>query len=261
MSFGPTIVISDVHFGAIPAGNERSFLDFLDSLAERTRDVVIAGDLFDFWFEYRRVIPRRHFPVLRRLAGLRDEGVRIRFVGGNHDAWTGEFLRADLGIELLGGTTRTVVGGRRTLLAHGDGLAGGDWGYRALKAVTRSRIASGLFRLVHPDFSLPLVGRVSETPKRHDRGPDAETSRADRLSDHAADLLREDSELELVIFGHTHRPEIREVEPGRHYLNAGDWIHHRSYGVVSQTALELRAWRESGDVALESGPPRRAIRE
>lgn len=245
----PTVVVSDAHLGAVPTRNERSFLGFLQSLPGRTEELLINGDLFDFWFEYRRVIPRRYFPVLRRLADLRDAGVRVRMVGGNHDAWGGTFLRDDLGLELLEGPLVTRVGGRRTYLAHGDGLAAGDWGYRAVRGVIRSRAATALFRLVHPDLSLPLVRRISGTPDRHESGPGAEAGRADVLSEHAASLLRDDPALELVIFGHAHRPELREVAPGRHYLNPGDWIHHLSYALVGPDTIRIRRWEEGGEAA------------
>ncbi len=243
------MVVSDAHLGAVPPASERAFLAFLQTVPDLTRDLVIDGDLFDFWFEYRSVVLREHFAALRHLADLVEAGVRIRLVAGNHDAWGGSFLRDELGVELLDGPSRLCLRGRDTLLAHGDGLGGGDLGYRLLKRLTRGRIARSAFRLVHPDLARPLVRRLSGTPDRHSAGPASEAARADRLSEHAARLLAEDPELELVVFGHAHRPELREVFPGRCYLNAGDWIHHRSYGVVARGWLELRRWA-SGESEL-----------
>lgn len=237
-----TVVVSDAHLGAVPEENERAFHTFLESVPDLADDLLINGDLFDFWFEYRSAVLREHFPTLRRLADLSDAGVRMRLVGGNHDAWGGSFLRDELGIELLEGPLRLDLRGRRTFLAHGDGLAGGDWGYRALKRIVRGRAARTAFRLLHPDLSRPLVRRFSGTPERHGAGPGGEGGRADRLARYASSLLLENPELELVIFGHAHRPELREVSPGRFYLNPGDWIHHRSYAVIGRHTLELRTW-------------------
>ncbi len=239
----PILICSDAHLGAVPADAERAFLAFLERVPELSRDLLIDGDLFDFWFEYRSVVLREHFPVLRRLAALVDAGVRVRLVAGNHDAWGGAFLREEVGLELLEGPVRLTLAGRRALVAHGDGLAGGDLGYRLIKALIRSRTARVAFRWLHPDVSRPLVRRLSGTPDRGESGPGAEEGRARVLSAHAARLLREDPSLEMVVFGHAHRPELRTVSPGRHYLNPGDWIHHRSYALVGHEGIELHRWR------------------
>ena len=232
------LVLSDAHLGAVPERSERRLAAFLEAAPERADELVVAGDLFDFWFEYRTVVLREHFGILRRLADAADRGLRIRLVGGNHDAWGGSFLREEVGVEPVDGPVTTRVGGRRTYLAHGDGLGGGDWGYRALKRVIRSRPAVEAFRLLPPDLAVPLVRGLS--------GTDGESagagSRAGPLADHAAELIRGRPDLELVVFGHSHRPRLDEVEPGRFYLNPGDWIDEFTYGVVGPETVELRRW-------------------
>lgn len=242
MSGRPTIVASDAHLGATPDASRTEFLSFLEEIPRLTDDLVLNGDLFDFWFEYPNVVIRKHFPVLRRLADLTDRGVRIRLVEGNHDGWTGSFLRDEVGLELIREPVVTTLGGRRTYLAHGDGLAGGDLGYRVFKKLTRNRISRRLFRLVPPDVSLPLVRRLSRTSHREERPGPGDLKRAAALSGYADTLLEEDPDLELVVFGHSHVPELREVGRGRHYLNPGDWIHHFTYGVVSPEGVELKEW-------------------
>ena len=238
----PTIVVSDIHLGEIPPDAEQTFLSFLESLPGKIDELLINGDLFDFWFEYRSVILRRYFPVLRRLADLVDAGVRVRLVGGNHDAWTGSFLGDDVGIELLDAPVTTALANRRAYVAHGDGLLDGEGAYRAFRGLIRSRPVRALFRLTPPDLSLPLVRRVSGTPARLEGQAGDDHERADRLGEHARALLASRPEIDLVVFGHTHRPELVEVEPERHYLNAGDWIHHRSYAVLMADSIELRHW-------------------
>lgn len=243
MERSSTIVVSDAHLGAAPERHEQAFLAFLDRVPDLGRDLLINGDLFDFWFEYETVILSRHFPVLRRLAGLIEAGVRIRLVGGNHDSWGGRFLRDDIGVELLRGPLTTTVGGRRAFVAHGDGIGGGDWGYRILKSVTRSRVASFAFRHVHPDWTAYVVRGVSRTESRH-RGDESpgNPERARRLSQFADRILQEQPDIELVAFGHSHIPELREVEPGRFYLNSGDWIHHCTWAEVSPESVTLNRW-------------------
>lgn len=244
MSASPTVVASDAHLGAVPPASEERFLDFLDAVSRTADDLVLAGDVFDFWFEYRSAVLREHFPALRALADVVDAGTRVRWIGGNHDAWAGSFLRDQVGLELLDAPLVTDVGGRKAFLAHGDGLAGGDWGYRILKAVLRSRPAGALFRLLHPDLGAALARRASHTSTeaRGDGPAGRKKDRAEALSRHAARLLEDDPSLDLVVLGHAHRPELTEVEPGRHYLNPGDWIHSFTYGVVGPDGVELRRW-------------------
>lgn len=235
------LVISDAHLGAAPERARRRLMTFLERVPGSADELVIDGDLFDFWFEWTSTVPSRHFDVLRSLARIVEAGVGVRLVAGNHDAWGGAFLRREVGLELVDGPVVTRVGGRRTYLAHGDGLATGDLGYRALKAVIRSRAAEGLFRLVHPDLAHALVRRISGTA---DGGSHGARERADVLSEHADRVLAADPTLDLVVFGHTHRPELREVEPDRHYLNTGDWIEHFTYGVVTPETVSLERWEE-----------------
>ena len=237
-----TFVISDVHLGGVPADNEARFLDFLEYVAERADALVIAGDLFDFWFEYRSVVLREHFTALRGLADVVDAGVDVRMIGGNHDAWGGGFLEQEVGLRWLEGPAVTEIGGRTAYLAHGDGLADGDWSYRLLKKVVRSEPARRAFRALHPDLADRVVRRLTRTPEREAEEPSGEMERARALSEHAAEILGERRELDLVVFGHAHRPELREVDPGRHYLNPGDWIHSFSYGIVTPGGLRLDEW-------------------
>jgi len=238
-----TIVISDAHLGAAPTPNEAALMEFLAGVPDQAKDLLINGDLFDFWFEYETVILSRHFPVLRVLADLVDSGVRIRLLGGNHDSWGGRFLAEEIGIELLRGPVRVEVGGRQAYVAHGDGLGGGDWGYRALKSVIRSRPASAVFRQVHPDWSARVIRLVSRTESRHGQADAPEShGRSERLRQLATDLLASDPDLDLVIFGHCHQPELIEAAPGRYYLNSGDWLHHCSWAEVSKDHIKLNRW-------------------
>lgn len=243
MERSSTIVVSDSHLGAAPRANEEAFLAFLRTVPDRTDDLLINGDLFDFWFEYRSVVLSHHFPVLRVLAELAESGVRLRLVGGNHDSWGGRFLREEIGMELLDGPVVTEVGGRQAYVAHGDGLGGGDWSYRVLKSVIRSAPARYVFRHVHPDWTAPLIRGASRTESRHDRPADRPSrDRSAKLAAHAEKLLDEHAELDLIVFGHSHIPELREVTAGRFYLNPGDWIHHCSWGEVTKEDVRLSRW-------------------
>ncbi len=237
----PDYIASDVHLGAVPAQTERTFVDFLDHAGRDAGSVLINGDLFDFWFEYGEVIPGKHFRTLAAMSRLVDAGVRVILMGGNHDAWGGRFLREEVGVEYHTGSLRTTLGGRNSLIAHGDGLGKGDFRYRALKTVVRSRAIIGLFRAIHPEVGLRIARAVSRTDTRQDDS--AMRGRARFLEEWGKARLAEDSALSFVVCGHAHFPACVRVEPGRYYLNAGDWIRHNSYIMISpQGEPSLLSW-------------------
>jgi UDP-2,3-diacylglucosamine hydrolase len=227
----PDFIASDAHLGAVPAERERAFLDFLEYIGGEAGTLLINGDLFDFWFEYGLVIPGKHFRVLAALARLVDAGIRVTLIGGNHDAWGGRFLREEVGVEFHAGLLRTTLAGKAALVAHGDGLGKGDLRYRALKAVVRSRAVIGIFRAIHPEIGLRIAHAVSRTDTRAD--DEALQGRAQFLEQWGKSRLEEDPTLNWVVCGHSHQPACVSVGSGRYYLNAGDWIRHNSYIVIS----------------------------
>lgn len=238
----PVYITSDVHLGAVPRATERAFLRFLGHVREHASRLVIPGDLFDFWFEYGDVIQGEHFRVLAGLADLVDAGLPVTVTGGNHDAWGGRFLEEHVGVSFHPGHVRTTLAGREALLAHGDGLGKGDLKYRALKIALRSRAAVWGFRALHPELGLRLARRVSSTEMKADSDP-GKTGRARFIEEWARGRLAADRSLSYVVCGHAHLPTITEVEPGRFYLNAGDWLSHWSYIVIGDDGIpELRRW-------------------
>jgi UDP-2,3-diacylglucosamine hydrolase len=239
----PAYVVSDIHLGGVPASTERAFREFLAHLSGRTRDLLINGDLFDFWFEYRSVIQARHYRVLAALADLRDAGVRIRFLGGNHDAWGGRFLREEVGIELLQEGQVIRLAGRSALVVHGDGVGAGDLGYRILRRVIRSPVSVRLFRTLHPDLGSRIAAFVSTTEGKHGTPDRANPARAEALRNWAMAALDRNPELDMVLAGHTHTPAVDQVRPGRYYVNTGDWINHFTFLVLHPgRPPEMRRW-------------------
>jgi UDP-2,3-diacylglucosamine hydrolase len=237
----PDYLVSDIHLGAVPDATERAFVAFLEHVGEHAGQLLVAGDLFDFWFEYGEVIPGRHFRTLAALARLVDAGMVVTMAGGNHDAWGGRFLREHVGLVFHTDPFTMELGGRRGLVAHGDGLGTGDIKYRALKTVLRSRAAIAGFRALHPELGLRVARAVSTTHAKADEDL-AASGRAAFLDAWAADRLLEDPSLHWVACGHAHLPVVREVEAGRYYLNAGDWITHFTYITVQDGTPTLRRW-------------------
>ena len=243
MSDTPVYVVSDIHLGGVPAATERRFRAFLEHVADHSTELVINGDLFDFWFEYRSVVLSEHYRVLAALADLRDAGVTIRFVGGNHDAWGGRFLRDEIGIELLPERAYLTLVGHRTLVVHGDGLGRGDVGYRVLRTVIRHPLSIRAFRMLHPDLGSRIARGVSSTEGKHGTPEMANARRAAALEEWARDEMAQRPELDLVLAGHTHTPVVREVGQGRFYVNTGDWINHFSYLILRPgDPPDLRTW-------------------
>jgi len=250
---GPPIYLaSDVHLGVAPPETEQAFLAWLDHCGAEASRVIINGDLFDFWFEYRSVIPRGYTRVLGALSSLVDSGVPVLLMGGNHDWWGGDFLTTEIGVDFLREPTVLDLQGTKTLLAHGDGLGSGDLGYRILRYVLRGSLTRFAFRWLHPDVGAWVARRVSTTGTHPAGSREKQEARSQFLERWAVDQLTSSPEIDLVILGHTHAPCLREVFPGRHYLNAGDWLVNKSYAVLSAgKAPRLLDWSYGGPLEPE----------
>jgi UDP-2,3-diacylglucosamine hydrolase len=238
------LVASDFHLGIAHHPHVRAIHSWLDYAADRTRHLILNGDVFDFWFEYGHVIPRGHTRILGHLAALVDAGTRIDFFGGNHDWWGGSYLAGEVGLVLHPDPTVMDLAGLRVLVAHGDGLGQGDLGYRALRWTLRSPLTRAAFRWLHPDVGARIAGRVSRTsPAPRQAAGSPVHPRVEHLTRWAEQSLMEDPDLDGVILGHTHVPQRVELAPNRYYLNAGDWLHHTTWVELNpDEAPALLAW-------------------
>jgi UDP-2,3-diacylglucosamine hydrolase len=233
--------MSDAHLGAEAPDRERArerrLHDFLTALPGRAEILYIVGDLFDFWFEYRTAIPRRHFATLGVLKRTIEAGVPIVYLHGNHDFWLGPFLRETIGADTRTGAQSVRHQGRSIWLHHGDGLIGGDLGYRLLKRVVRHPVSIGLYGLLHPDLGIPLAHWVSGLSRhsREDRPPDP-----DRLwREIAVPRLAEGHD--AVMVGHFHQAYERR-EGARAFFVLGDWIDQFTYVTLEDGEFQLRVW-------------------
>jgi UDP-2,3-diacylglucosamine hydrolase len=241
MPEGAAYFISDAHLGTDPAPleaeREARLHRFLGSLPGRAESLYVVGDLFDFWFEYRTAIPRRYFDTLTVLRRVRESGVRVVYLAGNHDFWLGPFLRDELGVETREGALDLTIQGRRIWVHHGDGLIGGDLGYRILRRVIRHPLSIRAYGLIHPDLGIPLAHWASRLSRR---------SRAGRPLD-AARLLREIAAprfaegFDAVLIGHFHFVHEHR-EDGRDFFVLGDWIESFAYAVLEAGRFRLETW-------------------
>jgi UDP-2,3-diacylglucosamine hydrolase len=242
MLAAPCYVISDVHLGHASDTVERSLIDFLRSLPGRAGSLMINGDLFEFWFEWRTVVPRSGVRVLAALMDLRDAGVPMTMIAGNHDCWGGDVLR-DAGVAFQTGSWEGVLGGWRTRVEHGDGLrAREDRGYRALRRVLRNPLAIRAYRMLHPDFATRLAMGSSQRSRNYQPRDEGRGLRAV-----AADALKAQPGLELLIYGHSHVATLERMPTGNVYANAGSWLDAPTYLVATAERIALREWRGSAE--------------
>lgn len=242
----PCYIFSDAHLDARTPGREHSVASFLTRLRGRAGSVLVNGDLFDFWFEWRRVIPRGHVRVLAALAALCDAGIPVLMIGGNHDCWGGEVLTRDIGIAFQLGAYDGELGGWRAWVEHGDGLRPiEDRTYRRLRHVLRSQLAIRAFRALHPDWASALASGSSGASRAH-RARDGGAG----LRRIALERLERDPATELVVFGHSHVPALERASTGGVYANPGAWLDAPRYLVVQPARVELRRFDESAEGEL-----------
>ncbi len=234
--------ISDVHLGENFPDREQlklgKLMSFFDMVEEKGEQLYIVGDLFDFWFEYRHAIPKDNLGVILRLAALKQQGLYLKYITGNHDHWLGDFLSREVGFEIFRDGADIQLDDKKVHIIHGDGLARNDRGYRILKKILRNKFNIFLYRLIPPDIGIPLAKFVSGKSRGHSQKRPKE-SFLHEYRDYARQKLEHD--YEAVIIAHTHVPERIEYDGGV-YLNTGDWIENFSYVEYNQGQFELKKW-------------------
>ena len=232
--------LSDAHLGAEEENKERlkeeKLISFLDRVKEEGNFLYLVGDLFEFWFEYKNVIPKDHFRVLNKLKQLVDCGIKINYVVGNHDFWLGDFLPREIGIPIFKQPIEVVHQGKRIFITHGDGLAKNDLGYRILKSILRNKVNIFLYRQIPPDLSYPLAKFVAGRSRSWVQKRD--TSYLKEYEKFAAEKIKQG--FDAVILAHTHVPVLRNLGEGV-YLNLGDWFYHFTYGRLYEGKFYLES--------------------
>ncbi|MCL4865793.1 MAG: UDP-2,3-diacylglucosamine diphosphatase [Gemmatimonadales bacterium] len=235
------VIVQDAHLGAAPPEAEEALMAFLDAVPRLGDALLVNGDLFDFWFAYRRAIPRKGFLVAAELARLARK-IPVMMTGGNHDRWGDSFWDRDAGVRFSSGSLRFDLGARQALAIHGDGIAEQHWGGRLIHRITRHPVSAFLFRSVPPDLGFRLVDRMS-TRLADSTRDHAILDRAARNQEQwALDQLSRDPDLHLLVMGHTHRPALQQTATGATYLNPGAWLDGHRYAVATPDSCALRQW-------------------
>ena len=236
------VVVSDAHLGAVPRPVEDALLGFLDRVPSLGDGLLVNGDLFGFWFAYRRAIPRAGIRVVARLAELARR-IPVLMTGGNHDRW-GEPFWNELGIRFSPDRLHFDLGGSPALAIHGDQIGGATGAERFKSGVLQSRLASAVYRALPAELGFRVTLPLAR-PSRSARAAQRESRTAERKRTWAEATRGNGSELGLLIMGHSHQPVAEEIAPGRRYLNPGAWFDGGRYAIATAGALELNQYQDS----------------
>ena len=239
--------LSDFHLGAPNDTESRKREDrlvrFLQDARKDAGIIFIVGDIFDFWFEYKTVVPKGFVRILGTLAQMADEGIQLHIFTGNHDLWMQDYLSKELNAKLYFEPQTFNIQNKQFLIGHGDGLGPGDEGYKRLKKIFTNPVCQWLFRWLHPDAGIQLANYFSRKSR-------AKTGNADEI------FLGEDKEwlilytkekaktmaVDFFIFGHRHYAIDLKINDKSRYINLGDWIRLNTYAVFDGTDLQLLTW-------------------
>ncbi|WP_111539990.1 UDP-2,3-diacylglucosamine diphosphatase [Mesonia algae] len=238
---------SDNHLGAptqeLSKPREKKFVQWLDEVKEDAAAIFLLGDLFDFWFEYKHVVPKGFVRVLGKLAEIRDSGIPIYFFVGNHDLWMNSYFEDELNIPVFHQPKEFIFNNKTFLIGHGDGLGPGDKGYKRMKKVFTNPFSKWLYRWFHPDLGVPLAQHLSVKNKLISGDDDAKFLGEENewLVQYAKRKL-ESKHYDYFVFGHRHLPMSIEVGKDSTYHNLGDWINYYTYGVFNGNTFELKEY-------------------
>lgn len=226
---------SDHHFGApneeASLKREKLFVQWLNEIKPDCGVLFLVGDLFDFWFEYKYVVPKGFVRVLGKLAEFHDAGIQIYFFFGNHDLWMKDYLTQEIGLIQIQDKQSYLINGKKFFITHGDGKGPGDYGYKRMKKVFTNRFCQFLFSWLHPDIGMWLGITASRKNKIISGDEDIHYLGKDQewLIQYSKKQLAEEP-YDFLVYGHRHLPMVIDLEQAKH-INLGDWIDYFTYGV------------------------------
>lgn len=240
---------SDQHFGVPDLQQSRireeKFIRWMDSIKQDAQVLFLMGDLFDFWHEWKFVVPKGYIRVLGKLAELKDAGIDIYFFVGNHDLWMKNYFEDELGIPVFFEKRFYDINGKKFLLAHGDGLGPGDKGYKRMKKVFTNPFAQWAFRWLHPDIAMKIANYMSQKNKMISGVEDQKFLGEDKefLILYSKEKLKTEK-IDYFVYGHRHLPMVLDLQKGAKYINLGDWISYFTYGVFDGEQFDLKKFED-----------------
>ncbi|MCB5259825.1 MAG: UDP-2,3-diacylglucosamine diphosphatase [Candidatus Cloacimonetes bacterium] len=238
-------IISDLHFkytkpNAEDIQNSKIVLDFLNSIIGKYDLLILAGDIFDLWYDWNYTIIKQYFPLLVKLYEISQKSCRIVHISGNHDFWFGNFLPDFLNFELYDEAFCLETDGKKIHVCHGDTHTVNDLRYQVFRRVIRIPLMKRIFGLLHPDLALGLGSKLSRSSRARKDTPSLRKKKNSGLEAYAKHLIKS-SKADYVIMGHSHYPILKEIEGGS-YVNSGDWISHHSYVEIISGKIELKQY-------------------
>lgn len=239
------LFISDIHLGLqskeTENNKERLLVEFLKSTASDCKELFIVGDLFDYWFEYKRVYQKGYFRTLTALQDLTEKGVKVHYFIGNHDFLHRNFFTDEIGAILYENPIEIMLNNKKFFIGHGDGLVKNDFGYLILKKIMRSKGIQKLYSLIHPDFGIGLARLTSKSSRNYTSHKNY--GEVDGLFEAAK--IRIDKGFDYVIFGHLHKRISQKYNSG-YYVNLGSWLDKPCYGIFRQNNFEIVDLKKNG---------------
>lgn len=240
---------SDFHLGAPDYDSslirEKKVVHWLDEIKSDAAEIYLVGDVFDFWFEYKTVVPRGFVRLLGKIAELTDAGIKVHFFIGNHDMWVFDYLPKETGVEVHLEPIERTYGDKRFYIGHGDGLGPGDRGYKFIKKVFRNPFCQWLFARLHPNLGIGLANFWSRKSRQHTGSSDKRFLGEENewLAIYSKELLKT-KHFDYFVFGHRHLPMQIQVGENSTYFNLGDWIEHFTYAQFDGTTLSMRHFQD-----------------
>lgn len=232
--------ISDIHLGLFKPEaekeREKHLVKFLSYAIETCDELFIIGDLFDYWFEYKRVIQKGFIKTLAALTELAESGKKVHYIIGNHDFLHRDFFEKEVGTSLYHDPIEIILNGKKFFMAHGDGLVKNDTGYKILKKILRNKFLQRVYSLVHPDLGIKIASKTSRTSREYTTNK--HYGQIDGLFETAKQKI--DDGFDYVIFGHSHTPAFEKYSNG-YYINLGTWLDKPCYGKFTDT-FEIIDW-------------------
>lgn len=240
--------ISDFHLG-VPSHaeslvREKKVVDFLNSIKEDASEIFLLGDMFDFWYEYKKVVPRGFVRILGTLAQITDSGIPVHFFVGNHDMWMNNYLQEELNIKVYFEPQIFIRDNKKFYIGHGDGLGPGDHGYKFIKKVFRNPVCQWLFGFLHPSIGIGIANYFSQKSKDKAAAVEAPGFYGEDkewLIVYCKEMLTKEY-YDYFIFGHRHLPIDFPLPDNSRYINTGDWIKHFTYAVWDGDKMELKEY-------------------
>lgn len=239
--------LSDLHLGApyFPDSKraEKRVVEFLDSIKDDADAIFLVGDILDYWYEYKHVVPRGFVRFFGKLAELADKGIRIVWYIGNHDIWIFDYLPSELGIEVIDGYSIENLDGNKFFISHGDGIGKLKPGFKIIRSIFRNKFCQFMFASIHPRWTVPFAYNWSNHSRKAPQ-PTAEVSEfmRENLKYFSEQYLRENPDIRYFIFGHLHIFENIRISDTSQIILLGEWIERCSYAKWTGSRLEMSTY-------------------